>query len=89
MLITVFFTILKFVVVMVLLSAMVGLLLGIGQVYKNNPGEEDADSLRRDIREHDDVVSHNSVFSQFLSKYIARPSSSTDSRTKSRTKDFL
>lgn len=65
MLASTFLMIFKVVAVMVLLGAMVAILVGIRHIMDaDNPA--DADQLRKEVQDNDDVISSNSLFSRFL-----------------------
>lgn len=58
----------KIVVILALLMGMVMVLMGIGHLYRKDGSREvrEADRLRRDIKESDNVITRNSIFHDFL-----------------------
>lgn len=61
-------TILKSVIIIVILAIMILVLLGINHFFSGNfsVGSEDADSLRKDVEEKEDVVTPGNLFGEFV-----------------------
>lgn len=61
-------SVLKAVFIIVILAAMVILLLGINHIFSGNfnARTEDADRLRRDLEEKEDVITEDNVFESLV-----------------------
>ena len=68
---TLLISIVKILIMIVILVAMVLILLGVGQLIRNDE-ENDVGlkSMRKEIKEKENVIGKNSVFNQFLVKNV-------------------